>query len=133
MVHAVWSTYCRRRFLVNGVREKICQHIKENAKTKNIRIDTINGHDDHLHCLCELNPELTIRKQMQLIKGESSYWVNKNEIVQESFAWEEDYYAVSVSESDLDKVRAYINNQDEHHKKSNWKEECDRLFKDLLT
>ena len=69
---------------------------------------------------------------MQLIKGESSYWVNKNEIIPQSFAWEEDYYAVSVSENDLDRGRAYINNQDEHHKKFNWQEECDRLFKDLL-
>jgi len=87
MVHAVWPTYCRRPLLANGVREKVCAHIRENAKTKNIRIDTINGHHDHMHCLTELNPELTIGDQIQLIKGESSHWVNnKTDLLRQHFS-----------------------------------------------
>jgi hypothetical protein len=32
----------------------------------------------------------------QLIKGESSYWINKNSLVKGSFEWADEYYAVSV-------------------------------------
>ena len=46
--------------------------IKENAKKKEIYIDSINGHTEHLHCLFSLNGDMSIAKAMQLIKGESS-------------------------------------------------------------
>ena len=129
MVHAVWGTKYRSALLADGLRQKVCNHIKENATSKNIRVDTINGHTDHLHCLAELNPDLTIRKQMQLIKGESSNWINKNNLMHSDFSWAEDYYAVSVSEDDLQNVRNYINNQHEHHRKKTFLEEVEELKK----
>ncbi len=48
---------------------------------------------------------------MQLIKGESSFWVNKEKIFISKFEWADEYYAVSVSESQLQKVKDYIENQ----------------------
>jgi putative transposase len=76
-VHGVWGTKNREPVLQKSIREKVRLHILENAKTKNIYIDCINGYTEHLHCLMTLNTELSISKQMQLIKGESSFWVNK--------------------------------------------------------
>jgi hypothetical protein len=49
---------------------------------------------------------------MQLIKGESSYWINKEQLLNRKFEWQDEYFAVSVSESMLDKVRNYIKNQE---------------------
>lgn len=69
MIHAVWGTKNRSPYLTNDVRIKTIQHIRENAKSKQIHIDTINGHDDHLHCLFGLNADMNISKVMQLIKG----------------------------------------------------------------
>lgn len=60
---------------------------------------------------------------MQLIKGEASYWINKNKITKSKFEWAEEYFAVSVSESHVDTVREYIKNQEEHHKKKTWQDE----------
>ena len=60
---------------------------------------------------------MSIGKAVQLLKGESSFWVNKEKLVNTKFEWAEDYFAVSVSESMLDKVRLYIDGQEEHHKK----------------
>jgi len=131
MVHSVWGTKFRKSVLTNEILGKVCNHIKENARKQKIFIDTINGHDDHLHCLAELNQELSISKQMQLIKGESSHWINANGVLTGGFSWAEDYYAVSVSEDDLDRVRAYIQNQQEHHRKVTFQEEWESLKKKL--
>jgi len=60
---------------------------------------------------------------MQLIKGESSYWINKNQLTPQKFEWQDEYFAVSVSESGLEKVRDYIKNQEEHHRRKSFIEE----------
>lgn len=123
-IHFVWSTKNRVPHLYNKeVRQKVWQHIKENAKEKGVFIDFINGYSDHCHCLVSLGADQTIQKVMQLIKGESSFWINKNELCKEKFEWQDEYFAVSVSESMLDKVRNYIKNQEEHHGKQTFQEE----------
>ena len=43
-VHFVWSTKNRVPLLTKDIRHQVFQHIKENAKTKNIHIDFINGY-----------------------------------------------------------------------------------------
>ena len=65
---------------------------------------------------------------MQLMKGESSYWTNKNNLFQHKLNWADEYYAVSVSESMIDIVREYIKNQEEHHKKKTFAEECEEFM-----
>ena len=65
---------------------------------------------------------------MQLIKGESSYWINKHELTSRKFEWQDEYFAVSVSESKLDLVRNYIKNQEEHHRKKTFQEEYQELI-----
>ena len=129
MIHAVWGTKNREPYLTNDVRLKTIQHIKENSVTKQIYIDSINGHTDHLHCLFGLNADMSISKVMQLIKGESAFWINNEKLIKTKFEWADEYFAVSVSESMLDKVRAYINNQEEHHKKITYSQEYEKFIK----
>ena len=81
--------------------------------------------------LIDLARDMTLSKTIQLIKGESSYWVNKNKMIEVKFAWQDDYYAASVSHSQVNDVRKYINNQEEHHKKMSTKEEIEMLLKKL--
>jgi REP element-mobilizing transposase RayT len=88
----------------------------------------INGYQEHCHCLISLGPDQTMSKVMQLIKGESSFWINKNNLRKQRFEWQDQYFAVSVSESVVDKVRAYIKNQEDHHKKSTFSEEYDQFI-----
>jgi len=117
MIHAVWATKNRKPFLSKEIRPAIIEHIRHNARTKEIFIDRLNGHTDHLHCLLALNADMSISKIMQLIKGESAFWINKQNLTPSKFEWADEYYAVSVSESMLNKVRAYIDGQEDHHKK----------------
>ena len=76
-----------------------------------------------------LNADLSVAKQMQLIKGESSFWINKNKLVKGHFVWADEYFAISVSEDKLDNVRNYINNQEEHHKKITFLDEYNSFLK----
>ena len=92
------------------------RHILENARTKNINIDSINGYKEHLHCLISLAPDLSLAKVIQLIKGESSFWINKNKKTKYKFEWADEYYAASISKSHLKRVRHYIANQEEKHR-----------------
>ena len=128
-IHFVWSTKNRVPFLDSkDLRVKVWKHIKENAKEKGIFIDFINGYTDHCHCLVSMGIDQTIQKLMQLIKGESSFWINKNSLIKEKFEWQDEYFAISVSESMLDRVRQYIKNQEEHHKKRTFNEEYDEFI-----
>jgi putative transposase len=65
---------------------------------------------------------------VQLIKGESSFWINKEGLTQQKFEWQDEYFAVSVSESMIDKVREYIKNQEEHHKHKTFQQEYDEFI-----
>ena len=65
---------------------------------------------------------------MQLIKGESSFWINKHQLTKQKFEWQDEYFAVSVSESVVDKVRNYIKNQEIHHAKKTFQEEYDEFI-----
>ena len=125
-IHFVWSTKNRVPLLDNvDLRINVWKHIRENAKEKGIYIDFINGHNNHCHCLVSLGADQTIQKIMQLIKGESSFWINKHNLTKQKFEWQDEYFAVSVSESVLDKVRNYIKNQEEHHKQKTFQQEYD--------
>ena len=128
-VHLVFSTKKREQFLDTiDLRKAVFQHIKENALQRKINLDCINGYTDHVHCLIALDNTQTISKVAQLIKGESSNWINKNELTTNYFAWQDDYWAVGVSESHLEKLRKYINNQEEHHSKTSFTDEMDNFL-----
>ena len=129
-IHFVWSTKNWVAHLDSPeMRKVVWQHIKENSETKNIYIDFVNGHKNHCHCLISLGVDQTIQKLMQLIKGESSYWINKQHLTKQKFEWQDEYFAVSVSESAIDKVRNYIKNQEEHHRHKTFEEEYEEFIR----
>lgn len=129
-IHFVWSTKNRIQFLdTKELRIKVWNHIRENAKKKDIYVDFVNGYSDHCHCLVSLGVDQSIEKVMQLIKGESSFWINKEGLTKEKFEWQDEYFAVSVSESVVDKVRDYIKNQEEHHSKKTFHQEYDEFIR----
>ena len=127
-VHCVWGTKNHIALLTDDNKLEIIKHIKENAKSKGIYIDFINGHRDHIHCLISHNKDQNISKVIQLIKGESSFWINKKNIIKDKFEWSDEYFAVSVSESQLNKIRDYIKNQNEHHRVKMWNEEYNEFI-----
>ena len=128
-IHFVWSTKDREPFLKDEIRLNVFKHIRENAREKGIHIDFSNGYVDHVHCLISLGTDQTIEKIMQLIKGESSFWINKNALSKTKFGWQDEYFAVSVSETNLEAVRRYIANQEEHHRSKSFEDEFEGFMK----
>ncbi len=128
-IHCVWSTKNRYPFLDSKeIRDRVWKHIINNSREKGIFINSISGYSDHCHCLISLGTDQTIQKVLQLIKGESSFWINKNELTEERFEWQDEYFAVSISESMIDKIRNYIFNQEEHHLTKTFQEEYEEFI-----
>jgi putative transposase len=65
---------------------------------------------------------------VKLIKGESSHWINQQGISKYKFKWQHEYFAVGVSESLLERTRAYIRRQEEHHRKQPFEIEFDAMI-----
>lgn len=128
-IHFVWSTKNRFPFLDSiELREKMWKHIKENGKEKGIFIDFVNGYSDHCHCLVSMKSDQTIQKVIQMIKGESAFWFNNQNFILEKFGWQDEYFAVSVSESMIENVRNYIRNQEMHHSKKSFEDEYNKMI-----
>lgn len=115
-IHVVCTTKNREPLLSSAIRRDIFAHIRQNCREKDISLDRIGGWSDHVHFLISLGREQHIAKVMMLIKGESAHWLNKQGLLKGKFYWQDDYYAISVSESLLDRTRSYIDRQEEHHK-----------------
>ena len=128
-VHLVFATKNREPLLDKKIRPLLYQHIIENCKEKDIFLKAINGYTDHMHCLVSLGKDQNIAKISQLIKGESSFWINQQKLIGGKFSWQDDYFAVSVSESQVETVVNYIKNQEGHHSKKSFNDEADEFMK----
>jgi REP element-mobilizing transposase RayT len=128
-IHLIFSTKDRVRYLdTKELRRKTSLHIKKNAMIKNIRLDCVNGYSDHTHCLLALEKDQRISEVAHLIKGESSFWINKNNLTPRKFAWQNDYWAISVGEKQIESLRNYIHHQEEHHRAKSFDEEIQEIL-----
>lgn len=128
-LHFVWATKDRTPVLTKEIKPELFRHIRENALKKDIHLDFINGHLEHVHALISIKGDQSVSKIAQLLKGESSHWANQKQLMQGKLDWQDDYAAFSVSESLVDTVREYIKNQEEHHRKKTFAEEYAELLK----
>jgi REP element-mobilizing transposase RayT len=128
-VHLIWSTKSREKLILPELKPALLDHLRLNAKEKNIWIDTVNCVGDHVHALISLGVEQSISKVAMLLKGESSYWINKHGLMKMKFEWQDEYIAVSVSESNVETVQRCILNQEEHHREKSFVEEFDEFIK----
>ncbi len=115
-IHAVWGVKYRRPLIHCGVEEVVHSYLVKQFNRTGCSVEAINGTEDHVHVLFKLHPECTIRKVMQMAKGGSSFALKKKGILPSEFYWQVGYGAFSVSESQVDTVRAYIDNQKVKHK-----------------
>ena len=129
MIHLIWSTKNREPIITSALKTHLLQHIKGNSRQKDIFIDALNCVADHIHILVSLGTEQTISKTVMLLKGESSFWINKQNLLKHKFEWQDEYIALSISQSGLEKVRAYIASQEEHHRKITFSEEYEKFLK----
>ncbi len=92
------------------------------ARKKKMKALSIGGTQDHAHLLLSLPSSITISKAIQLIKGNSSKWMNDNFGDTREFRWQEGYGAFSVNVSIVRDTIRYIERQAEHHRHKTFQE-----------
>lgn len=128
-IHTVFRTKNGEPLIVSSLEEELYIHIHRHlTEDFNCWVRIIKGMKDHLHILFLLNPNYSLKDILKNIKGESSHWVNQKDILKIKFAWQVGYGAFSVSESNVDAVEKYIENQKEHHKMKTFLEEYEEII-----
>jgi REP element-mobilizing transposase RayT len=114
-VHIVFSTKNRERAISEALQPRLWAYMAGIAKNHGMHALAIGGMDDHVHALLSLPGVTSIAKATQVLKANSSRWMNEQR--PDRFEWQEGYFACSVSRSQISKVMSYIANQREHHKR----------------
>lgn len=127
-IHAIWATKERMPLIDQSIENKVYNYIAEQLREQGCPVRIINGMPDHIHCLFLLNPKKSIAEVIKQIKGSSSHYLNQSNLIADKFAWQTGYAAYSVSESAVNKVFQYINNQKQHHTKKTFKQEYDEFI-----
>ena len=128
LVHLVFSTKHRRPFLIDKeVRNEMHAYLGGTCNNLDCPVLIVGGVADHVHILCALSRNLSIAKIVGEIKRSSSKWVKTKGGMLMGFAWQNGYGAFSVGKSEVEHVRAYIGDQENHHSKKTFQDEY-RLF-----
>jgi len=126
-VHIVFSTKDRLKVIAEDLQPKLWAYMAGIAKKHSMHAVAIGGIEDHAHALIDMGPTLGIAKTVQVLKANSSRWMNDHPGVR--FGWQEGYFACSVSRSQVPTVRHYIARQKEHHQKIDSAKEFELLLK----
>ena len=113
----------RENLLAKEWREELHKYISGIIKAKGHKSIIVNGVTDHVHCFIGLKPGMAISDLVRDIKAGSSNFINQQYYVNGKFNWQEGFGAFSYSKSQIDIVIKYILSQEEHHKKTTFREE----------
>jgi len=128
-IHCVFAVKYRTAVIKPAWEERIHKYITGIIQNNGHKLLAINSAADHIHILIGLNPKQSISEIMQLVKGDSSEFINKEKLAAGRFQWQEGYGAFSNSQSQINAVIKYIANQKQHHQKKTFKEEYVELLK----
>ena len=128
LTHVTFSTKDRKRFMTENLRPRFFAYAGGIVREMGGRALAVGGVEDHAHLLLLLPPSIALSDAMRTLKTNASRWVHETFPERAVFAWQDGYAAFSVSESNRDTVKAYIANQEEHHRRMTFKEELIALL-----
>jgi REP element-mobilizing transposase RayT len=130
-VHLIFSTKKRKPFLKNPELRKRLHHFATVCNQQHCQPLIIGGVEDHVHLLINLHKSQSLSAIIEKIKKYSSRWIktlaSEDEYLKQ-FYWQNGYGAFSVSQSNIEKVKHYIENQKIHHKKVSFQEELRKIL-----
>lgn len=118
--HCVFSTKERKDSIADELKPKLYAYIRGIGKNLGIVPIAVGGTSNHVHLLLELKPNQTIAEIVQKIKANSSRWIGEHG---RPFEWQKGYAVLTVSPSLVKVARAYVQNQEQHHRKRSFEEE----------
>jgi REP element-mobilizing transposase RayT len=122
-LHVVFSTKNREPVLLDEWRDELYRVIGGTANNLGCQSLIVGGMPDHVHILFQLGRTITIADAVGKIKSTSSLWLNQTHGSLTPFHWQSGYGAFSVSQSNVEAVRTYIQNQAQHHAKQSFQDE----------
>ena len=122
-LHIIFSTKNRQPFIHRSIETELHSYLGGICNSLESFPLKIGGYDDHVHILCLLSKKITLIKLMEELKSHSSKWMKTKGDVYKTFYWQDGYGAFSVSTSEIEMLKEYINNQHEHHKTNTFPEE----------
>ncbi len=127
-VHIVFSTLRREPLITSAWQSRLYEYFGGILPERKAALISAGGIPDHVHLLISLGRELAVADAVRIVKSVSSRWINETMSAQRDFAWQAGYGAFSVSSSQLEKVKQYIANQEEHHRTRSFQEELRELL-----
>lgn len=129
LVHLIYSTKQRRPWIPEAHQEGLYAYQAGIYKAWESPAIAINGIDDHVHALFSLSKNYALKKIVEEVKKSSSKWMKTDGPKNRYFQWQAGYAAFSVSQSNVDEVKRYIENQKQHHRKMTFQDELRALFR----
>jgi putative transposase len=122
-IQTVFAVSNRQSLIKPAFKEELYKYITGIIKNQGQKLISINGVEDHVHILIGLKPAIALADLVREIKADSTNFINAKRFVRGRFSWQEGYGAFSYGHSQLDTIIRYIENQEEHHKRSSFKRE----------
>lgn len=127
-IQTIFAVKKRTGLIQKEWKDELYKYITGIIQKNDHKLLAINGIADHIHIFFGMRPAQSLSELMQDVKANSSKWINEKKFINDKFEWQEGYAAFSYSKSQISKVIAYIENQEEHHRKTTFLEE----YKDFL-
>lgn len=128
-IQVVFAVAGREHLIGSGWKDELYKYITGIVRNHEQKLIAIGGVENHIHILLGIKPSIALSDLVREIKANSSRFVNEKRFVRGKFSWQEGFGAFSYSHSQLDDVIHYIQNQEEHHKRTNFKDEYLKFLK----
>jgi putative transposase len=123
-LHIVYSTKHRAAWLQDEmVRKQLYAEMAVALQKVRCPALIINGMADHVHILCRMSRTITIAGLIEASKTDPSRWIKHQGPKYAEFHWQNGYGVFSVSASNVEAVRRYIECQEEHHRGRTYQDE----------
>lgn len=128
-IHLIWATKKREKVLFKESGKIIYEYLQTKATENKISFERLNIQPAHVHGLIDLPTDICLSDFIGKVKGSSSHWINQQKLFNKHFSWQRGFGAYSVSASQIERVKSYIQNQSEHHRIKSFDEEYDEWKK----
>jgi|ERR1043165_5615561 REP element-mobilizing transposase RayT len=130
LVHVIFSTKNREPFMSPEIEPELFAYIGGILKNHESSLLDAGGTADHVHLLISLSKNISLSALMKDVKKDSSSWIKTKGNRFRNFHWQDGYGAFSVGQSEVVRVKQYIDNQKEHHRKRSFREELIALLEE---
>ncbi len=121
----------REALIQKSWKEELYKYITGIVTNKGQKMLRINGVENHIHMLLNIQPNIALSDLMRDVKANSTKWINDQGFCKHTFRWQEGFGAFTYSISQIDNVINYIDNQEERHKTKTFKSEYLSLLKNF--